>query len=219
MDRIRVLVADDHTLFREGLRLLLEAQPDIEVVGEACNGREAVEATNRHCPDVVLMDIAMPEISGLEATSRITQACPNVRVLILTMHEGDHYFFQALQAGASGYVLKGMSSADLIAAVRTVSRGGVYLHPSVAKHLLGDYLQRTRAGEEDRGLGGLSPREREVLKFVAEGYTNAEIAKQLFLSPSTVQTHRANLMQKLNLENRATLVQYALRHGLLESKS
>jgi two-component system, NarL family, response regulator NreC len=218
MDRIKVLVADDHTVLREGLRLLLEAQPDIEVVGEASDGREAVEAAIRHCPDVVIMDIAMPEISGLEATSRITQACPNVRVLILTMHESDHYFFQALQAGASGYALKGVSSADLIAAVRTTSRGDVYFHPSVAKHLVGDYLQRTRAGEEDRSSGGLSPREREVLKLVAEGYTNSEIAKQLFLSPSTVQTHRANLMQKLNLENRANLVQYALRHGLLESK-
>jgi len=218
MERIKVLVADDHTILREGLRLLLEAQPDIEIVGEACDGREAIEETCKRRPNVVLMDLGMPEISGLEATSQIKQACPEVQVLILTMHEGDQYFFQALQAGASGYMLKGASSADLIAAVRATSRGEVYLHPSVAKHLLSDYLQRSRA-EEDSSSGGLSPREREVLKLVAEGHTNAEIAKQLFLSPSTVQTHRANLMQKLNLENRADLVQYARRHGLLETES
>jgi two-component system response regulator NreC len=217
-DRIKVLVADDHTILREGLRLLLEAQPDIEVVGEACDGRQAIEMTHAQCPDVVLMDIAMPYISGLEATREIRQTCPNAQVLILTMHEGDQYFFQALQAGASGYILKGASSADLTAAVRATGRGDVYLHSSVAKLLLSDYLQRSRVGEEDSSTGSLSPRESEVLKLVAEGYTNAEIAKQLVVSPSTVQTHRTNLMQKLNLGSRADLVQYALRHGLLESR-
>jgi two-component system, NarL family, response regulator NreC len=216
MDKIRVLLADDHTIVREGVRLLLAAQPDMEVVGEAYDGQEAVEKSQQSCPDVVLMDIAMPEINGLEATRRIKETCPGVQVLILTMHESDDYFFGAIQAGASGYVLKGATSADLVAAVQSIHRGDVYLHPSVARRLLTDYLRRVRAGEESGSYGGLTPREREILILLAEGHSNADVAERLVLSPSTVQTHRANLMQKLNLHNRADLIHYALQHGLLQ---
>lgn len=215
MTAIRVLIADDHVIVRDGLRMILEAQPDVDVVGEASDGREAVEKAHELSPGVVLMDIAMPGMSGLEATVVIKKELPDVQVVVLTMHEDSQYFFEVLRAGASGYVLKGASSADLLAAVRAAHEGGVYLHPTVAKNLVTDYLKRMEPGEETTRYGGLSERERQVLTLVAEGRTSQQIADELFLSINTVQTHRAHIMEKLNLQNRAELIRYALRKGLI----
>ncbi len=215
MSTIRVLIADDHTVVREGLRALLTAQPDIEVVGEARDGEEAVSETEKLQPDIVLMDITMPGMNGLEATSHIKQQSPEVKILVLTMHESDDYFFRILEAGASGYFIKGGSSSELISAVRAVWRGDVFIYPTMAKRLLQDYLQRVKAGQDAESYDGLTSRQREILKLIAEGCTNQEIAERLFLSVATVQTHRANIMAKLGLHNRTELVKYAIRHGFI----
>ncbi len=216
MNKVRVLIVDDHAIVRDGVRMILEAQPDIEVVGEASDGREALEAARQVSPSVVLMDIAMPGMNGLEATAAIRQDLPDVQVIILTMHEDYEYFFEVLRAGASGYVLKGASSDDLVSAIRAVHQGGVYLHPAVAKNLVSDYVKRMEPGEDRARYDGLSDRERQVLKLVAEGKTSRQIADELFLSVNTVQTHRAHIMEKLGLHNRTDLIRYALRKGLVE---
>lgn len=213
--KIRVLIAEDHAIVREGLRALLEAQSDIEVIGEATTGEEAVAKTAVSQPDIVLMDITMPGMNGLEATRRIRQHDPEVKILALTMHQGDEYFFEILEAGASGYFVKGGSSAELISALRALWRGDVYIYPTMARKLLSDYLQRAKTGQDKETYDVLTSREREILKLVAEGYGNQEIAERLVLSPSTVQTHRSNLMAKLGLHNRVELVKYALRHGFI----
>ncbi len=215
MSKITVLVVDDHAIVRDGVRLILEAQPDIEVVGEASDGKEALEKVRRLSPAVVVMDIAMPGMNGLDATTAIKQEMPGVQVLALTMHADHGYFFEVLNAGASGYVLKGGSSADLLAAIRAVSEGGVYIHPSVAGNLVSDFLKRMGPGEEKARYDGLSDRERQVLTRIAEGKTSQQIAEELFLSINTVQTHRAHIMEKLQLHNRTDLIRYALRRGLI----
>ncbi|MDO8612358.1 MAG: response regulator transcription factor [Dehalococcoidia bacterium] len=214
MNKIRVLIADDHTLVREGLRALLEAH-DFEVIAEARNGYEAVERTLEMRPDVVLMDIGMPELDGFEATRRIVKASPAIRVLVLTVHETEDYFFRVLEAGAQGFLVKDAASTDLAAAVRVVHQGGMFLHPPLAKRLVEDYLQRVSTGEERATYEALTRREREVLKLIGEGYTNQEIASQLSLSINTIQTHRSRIMDKLNLHSRAQLMKYAVRMGLL----
>ncbi|MFQ6015860.1 MAG: response regulator [Anaerolineae bacterium] len=214
--RIRVLIVDDHTIVRAGVRLLLDAEADIEVVGEAADGQEAIDRAAKLQPDVVLMDIGMPGMNGLEATREIKSRWPNMQVLVLTMHRSDDYFFQVLDAGASGYVLKGAGTGDLISAVRAVDQGDVFLYPSMAKKLVADYLGRVRSGEERASYDGLTNREREVLTLVAEGLTSQEIADQLTLSVNTVQAHRRNIMGKLNLHNRSELIKYAIRHGLIQ---
>lgn len=219
MDKIRIVVADDHTIVREGVRILLEAQPDIEVVGEAADGQEAVSRVRELQPDVVLVDIAMPVLNGLEATRIIKSEFPQIHVIGLTMYESDEYFFQLLNAGASGYVLKKAASADLLAAIRAVHAGDVFLYPSVARRLVSDYLTRVKSGEEKTRYDGLTAREHEVLKLIAEGHTNQAIADKLIISPSTVQTHRTRIMQRLNLHSRAELIQYARRKGLLDNAS
>lgn len=219
MNKIRVVIADDHTIVREGVRLLLEAQPDIEVVGEAADGREAIAVIREQHPDVAAMDIQMPNLNGLDATRVIKQEFPQVQILVLTMYESDEYFFQTLAAGASGYVLKKAASADLMTAIRAVSQGNVFLYPSVARRLVSDYLTRVNAGEEQGSYDGLTAREREVLKLIAEGHTNQSIGEKLVISPSTVQTHRTRIMHRLNLQTRAELIQYAVRKGLLDSAS
>ncbi len=219
MSRIRVLVADDHTIVREGVRLLLEAQPDIEVVGEAADGQEAVALMRQLQPDLVLMDIQMPNMNGLEATRTIKQEFPQTHILALTMYESDEYFFQVLNAGASGYVLKKAASGDLITAIRAAHQGDVFLYPSVARRLVADYLTRVKSGEEKGSYDGLTERERQVLKLIAEGHTNQAIAEKLVISPSTVQTHRTRIMQRLNLHSRAELISYAMRKGLLDGAS
>lgn len=212
-DRIRVLIADDHTIVRSGLRLLLQAEPDIEVIGEALEGREAVALAESLRPDVVLMDIAMPGTNGLEATQQIKSRFPEMCVLVLTMHRSDEYFFKMLKAGASGYVLKGAETSELITAIRTVARGEVFLYPTMAKQLLQDYLSRLNESEA-AGQLTLTPREREILRLLAEGYSNKEIAERLVVSPSTIHSHRTNLMKKLNLSSRHELIQYARQRGL-----
>jgi two-component system response regulator NreC len=211
--KIRVLIVDDHTVVRSGVRLLLEIEPDIEVVGEARDGHEAIALTGTLQPDVVLMDIAMPEMDGMAATRQIKAAWPQVNILGLTMHRVDEYFFEMLKAGASGYVLKGADTSDLINAVRVVYQGGVFLYPTMAQRLVQDYLQRVK---EDADFGpALSPREREILQLLAEGYSSKEIAEKLVISPSTVHTHRSNLMSKLGLTTRHELIQFAREHGLV----
>jgi two-component system response regulator NreC len=212
-ERIRVLIADDHTIVRSGVRLLLAAESDIEVVGEALNGRQAVSLAETLQPDVILMDITMPEMDGLEATRQIKSRYPDIHVLVLTMHRSDEYFFEMLQAGASGYVLKGAETSELINAVRVVSRDEVFLYPTMAQKLVQGYLNLVKGDEEN--LPSLSPRERQILRLLAEGYSNKEIAEKLVISPSTVHTHRSNLMEKLELSNRRELIQYARQRGLI----
>ena len=212
-DRIRVLIADDHTIVRSGLRLLLEAEPDIDVVGEALEGREALNLVEKHLPDVVLMDIAMPGMDGLEATRQIKDSWPQVKVLVLTMHRSDEYFFEMLKAGASGYILKGAETSDLIHAVRVVGRGEVFLYPTMAQKLVEDYLNYIQWGEETGS--SLSPREKEILRLLSEGCSTKEIAEKLVISPSTVHSHRSNLMTKLGLNNRHELIRYARQRGLV----
>jgi two-component system response regulator NreC len=215
MNKMRVLIAEDHVIVREGLRALLEAQADIEVVGEATDGEETVIKTKEVQPDIVLMDITMPVMNGLEATRLIKQYSPDVKILVLTMHEGDEYFFEFLYAGASGYFIKGGSSTELISALRAVWHGDVFLYPTMAKKLLGDYLQRVGTGSDKESYDGLTNREREILKLIAEGNTNQEIAQLLFLSITTVQTHRAHIMAKLGLRSPTELVKYAIRRGFI----
>lgn len=213
---IRIVIVDDHAILRSGLRMMLNAQPDITVVGEASAGRQGISEAQRLLPDVILMDITMPDINGIEATRQIKQAHPDIRVLILTMHENDEYLFQALRAGANGYILKEAADTELINAIHIVQSGRFYLTPSAQTVMVGDYLQRVRSGEEHDSYSDLTEREREVLKLVAEGLTNNQIADRLFISPKTVDTHRTHVMDKLNLHNRSELVRYAMRRGLLE---
>ncbi len=213
---IHILLADDHTILRAGLRMMLNAQPDFEVVGEAQDGRHAIQEAQRLQPDVILMDITMPDMNGIEATRQIKKLLPETKVLILTMHEHDEYVFQALRAGASGYMLKEAADTDLISALRVIQNGQFYLSPTAQSVMVGDYLQRVRTGEEKDSYSSLTEREREILKLVAEGYTNNKIAERLIISPKTVDTHRTHVMDKLNLHSRAELVKYAMRRGLLE---
>jgi two-component system, NarL family, response regulator NreC len=213
---IHILLADDHTILRAGLKMMLNAQPDMEVVGEAQDGRQAMQEAQRLHPDIILMDITMPDMNGIEATKQIKKQLPDVKVLILTMHENDEYLYQALRAGASGYMLKEAADTDLISALHVVQNGHFYLSPAAQSVMVGDYLQRLRAGEEKDSYSSLTEREREILKLVAEGYTNNQIAERLVISPKTVDTHRTHIMDKLNLHSRAELVKYAMRRGLLE---
>lgn len=217
MNRIRTLVVDDHTLVRQGIIGLLESQPDIEVVGQAGSGRDALEMCRTLKPDVILMDVAMPGISGLDATREIKVQQPGVQIVILTIHDREDYLFQALRAGASGYVLKGADVRDLLAAVRSAHRGEVYLYPSVTRKLVGDYLRRARSGEDRATWDGLTDREREVLGLIAQGRTTSEIAVELVLSPHTVQSHRDHIMSKLGLHSKAALIRYAVERGLVDS--
>ncbi|MDQ2714203.1 MAG: response regulator transcription factor [Chloroflexota bacterium] len=214
--KIRILLADDHTILRAGLKMMLNAQPDMEVVGEAHDGRQAIQEAQRLQPDIVLMDITMPSINGIEATRQLKKLLPDARVLILTMHENDEYIFQALRAGASGYLLKEAADTDLIYALHIIQSGQFYLSPIAQSVMVGDYLQRVHAGEEKDSYSSLTEREREILKLVAEGFTNNKIAERLIISPKTVDTHRTHIMDKLNLHSRAELVKYAMRRGLLE---
>jgi DNA-binding NarL/FixJ family response regulator len=214
--RIRVLLADDHAIVREGVKRILMAEPDLEVVGEAEDGLQAVEQAKKLKPDVAVLDISMPGINGIEATKQIKAALPNTHTLALTMHEDDAYVFQLLKAGGSGYVLKRAAVTDLVQAIRAARRGEAFLYPSVAKAVVTDYLKRIETGEGRETYDGLTGREKEILTLVAEGATNQEIAQKLYISVKTVQTHRAHIMEKLNLHDRTMLVRYAIRKGLIE---
>lgn len=216
MSKIKLLMVDDHEIVRAGLRMLLQAQPDIEIVGEVSNGRDAITKTKELAPDIVLMDISLPDLDGFEATRQIKRTSPNVAILALTMHESEEYFFKMLNAGASGYVPKKAAPTDLVAAIRTVYEGGVFLYPSVAKALVHDFLGRVNEGSERASFDGLSEREQEVLRWIADGLTNQEIGDKLTISVKTVERHRANIMAKLNLHSRTELVKYAIRKGLIE---
>ena len=217
MSKIRILLADDHAILRAGLVRLLGEQADIEVVGEAENGREAVQKVQELHPDIVLMDIGMPVMNGMEATKQIKKRDQDVKILVLTMHDNEEYLFQVLQAGASGYVLKKAADSDLINAIHVVERGDCFLYPSAAKMVVEDYLAKLKPGQEPTSnYDTLTDREREILTLVAEGYTNREIAETLFISVKTVETHKANIMVKLNLHKRAELVRYAIRKGMLQ---
>jgi two-component system, NarL family, response regulator NreC len=217
MTPIRILLADDHAVLRAGLRMLLSADPDLEIVGEAENGAQGVRLARDLAPDVVLMDISMPDMNGIEATRRIKECCPDVAVLALTMHEDDQYFFEMLGAGASGYVPKRAAPNDLISAIHAVQNGGVFLFPSVARLLVSDYLQRAEQnGAPGRSFDVLTEREREVLVRIAQGRSNQEIAADLVISVKTVNRHRENIMAKLNLHRRVELVRYAIEKGLIE---
>ena len=212
---IRVLLVDDHRILREGVRSLLAGEPGIEVVGEAEDGESAVAQADRLGPDVVLMDMVMPHLGGLEATAMIKEQHPHIMILIMSMHDNDEYVQQVIKAGASGYVLKGVAAGDLVRAIRAVRDGAPFVDPAIAAKLVEDYVHRVR-GELPNDPGELlTPREQEILKLVADGQSNHEIAARLYLSKKTVETHRANIMRKLDLHDVTELIKYALRHGII----
>ncbi len=209
---IRVILAADHALVRAGLRVLLNDLPGVEVVGEADNGRDALELARRHRPDVALMDIGMPGLNGLDATVAMRRDVPGVRVVILSMHANEQYMLRALRAGAAGYVLKGARLAELELALRAVARGERYLAPELSKHIVDDYVRR---GDDPDPLAQLTPRHREILQRIAEGSTNKEIAGKLGISLKTVEAHRTELMTRLDIHDVVGLVRYAIRAGLV----
>jgi two-component system response regulator NreC len=213
---IRVVIADDHEIVRAGLRMMLTAQEGITIVGEAESGRQAVELAEAQRPDVVLMDLTMPDMNGIEATRHIVECCPETRVLALTIHEDEAYFFRMLDAGAMGYIPKRAAPTDLIHAIEVVHAGQVYLDPSLATTLVSDYVSRLASGDDAPPIPDLTPREHEVLTLIAEGAMNRDIAEQLSISVKTVERHRENIMNKLNLHSRTELVKYAIRKGLIE---
>jgi DNA-binding NarL/FixJ family response regulator len=214
MKPIRILLADDHTLVRAGICSLIKNMEGTEVIAEAGDGREALRLVRTHRPDVVLMDVAMPGLNGLEATARIAKKFPHVRVIILSMHINEEYVLQALRAGAAGYLVKGADAAELEIAIRAVARGETYLSPTVSKHVVTDYIQRISG--ETTSLELLTPRQREVLQLIAEGYSTKKIAHTLKISVKTVETHRMQLMERLDIHDIAGLVRYAIRIGLVK---
>lgn len=215
--KIRLLLVDDHAVVRTGLRMLLEVESDIEIVGEADDASEALNQISQLEPDVVLMDIGLPDMSGIDATRSIKQLAPSTAVVALTIHEDEEYFFQMLDAGASGYVPKRAAPEELLTAIRVTAQGEVYLYPSLAKLLVKDYLTQATLPKNQALLNGLTPRENEVLTLLADGESNNEIADQLSISPKTVARHRENIMGKLNLHSRAELVKYAIRKGIIQA--
>ncbi|MFC2010859.1 response regulator [Chloroflexota bacterium] len=216
MNKIKVFIADDHKVLREGIRLLLEKIPDIEVVGEASSGEEAVAEIERLMPEVVLMDITMPGLNGLDATRQIKSRNTDVKVLILTVHETDQYLAEMLDVGASGYVVKSASGSELISAIRAVAKGDVYLYPSIARHFVNNFLKTAAKSRLNATYEGLTSREIAVLRYIAEDKKNKEIADILGISIRTVQAHRTNLMDKLGAHDRTELVKYAIRKRLIE---
>lgn len=211
---ITVFVADDHAIVRDGLRSLLAAQPDIEVVGDASNGREAVRKVSKSAPDVVIMDIAMPELNGIEAARQIHEEHPDTQIIFLSMHSTTEHIFRALQAGARGYLLKESAGVQVVDAVRSVYADRLYLSPSISEKVIEGYINHHEAAEEKSPLDSLSPREREILQLVVEGKSSVEIAEILVLSPKTVETYRSRMMQKLGINDLPSLVRFAIQHGL-----
>jgi DNA-binding NarL/FixJ family response regulator len=215
MIKIRILLADDHTVMRAGLRLLLERQPDIVVVGEASDGRRALDLVETENPDVVVMDIAMPILNGIETTRQIAARHPEMPVVILSMHSDESYVIRALKAGSKAYLLKDSAEADLIRAVRAVTEGKSFFSPAVSRTLLEDYVQQLQQRGEEDSYELLTTREREILQLLAEGKSNKEAANLLHLSPSTVETHRGHILQKLGLHTVPDLILYAVRKGII----
>lgn len=214
---IRLLLVDDHAVVRSGLKMLLASETDVEIVGEAGNGSEAVTAAGSARPDVILMDIGLPDMTGIEAARLIKSKFPKISIVALTIHEDEEYFFKMLEAGASGYVPKRAAPEELLTAIRAASKGEVYLYPSLAKLLVKDYLSQERAVENKPTLDGLTNREQEVLSLLAEGAANDHIADKLVISTKTVERHRENIMSKLNLHSRSELVRYAIRKGIIKA--
>lgn len=215
MSQIKLLLVDDHEVIRTGLRMLLASQPDLVIVGEASSGLEAIDVANTCQPDVIVMDITLPDISGIETTWRLKATYPHIAVVALTIHEDEQYFFEMLQAGAMGYVPKRAAPDDLIAAIRAASSNEIYIYPSLAKALVNDFLGRSTHEVSLSGINGLTQREEEVLGLLAEGLSNDEIGDKLSISRHTVARHRENLMRKLELHSRSELVKYAIRKGII----
>ena len=209
------MLADDHALVRRGLRLILDAQPDLEVVAEADNGAEAVKRAMSSEVELAILDISMPRMTGLQAAAELRQRSAELKILILSMHESEQYLYEALRAGASGYVLKRAADRDLVEACRATIRGEPFLYPAAITALVNDYVRRAHNGEEPRNP--LTPRESEVIKLVAENYTNRQIAEALVISEKTVERHRANILEKLGMRDRVELTRYAIRNGLVEA--
>ena len=214
---IRLLLVDDHAVVRSGLRMLLESQADVEIVGEAGTAAEALELLATAKPDMILMDIGLPDMSGIEATREVKRRRPETAVVALTIHEDEEYFFKMLEAGASGYVPKRAAPEELLNAIRAAAAGQVYLYPSLAKLLVKDFLSQDQETKSARALDGLTAREQEVLALLAEGASNSQIAGKLEISPKTVARHRENIMRKLNLHSRSELVKYAIRKGIIQA--
>lgn len=213
---ISVVIADDHAVVRDGLKLLLESQPDIVVTGEARNGRDAVIKAKELSPDIIIMDIAMPELNGIEAADRILQERPSTRVIILSMHSTTEHIYRSLKVGARGYLLKESAGAEVVAAVRAVYKGTRYLSEKISDRVVEEYLNVQVAKAPDNPVERLTPREREVLQLVSEGKSSAEIADIMFLSPKTIETYRSRLMQKLGVNDIPSLVKLAIRYGLTQ---
>lgn len=212
---IRILLADDHVVMRSGLRVLLERQPGLQVVAEAADGREAMTMAEAHLPDVAVMDVAMPNLNGIEATRQITAKFPQIAVVILSMHSDESYVLRALKSGARGYLLKDAPEMDLISAIRAVHDGKAYFSPVISKMLVEDYMRQLQQRGAEDSYELLTAREREVLQLLAEGKSNKDVAAQLNLSPYTVETHRSNILQKLNLHGTPELILYAVRKGVI----
>lgn len=214
---IKIIIADDHKIVRAGLEMMINDQEDMTVIGTASDGQEAYQKAIELKPDVVLMDLNMPPgENGLIATKKLKEAAPDIKVLILTMHDDKEYIFRVLQAGASGYVLKSAEDLDLIQAIRTVYQDEAYLYPKATKLLIEDYMEKVAKGEQDDPFDTLTPREQEVLSYFAKGYTNKEIGEKLYVSVKTIESHKSKIMDKLGIRTRPELVKYALKHGLLE---
>ncbi len=213
----RLLLVDDHAVVRSGLRMLLGSESDVEIVGEASTAAEAIKSAAQVGPDVILMDIGLPDLSGIDATREIKKRFPKIAVVALTIHEDEEYFFKMLEAGASGYVPKRAAPEELLTAIRAAATGEVYLYPSLAKLLVKDFLSQERTAENKFALDDLTEREEEVLSKLAEGASNDQIAEALVISPKTVERHRENIMRKLNLHSRAELVRYAIRKGIIKA--
>jgi len=214
-DVVRVLLAEDHSVVRTGLRLIIDHEEDMAVVGEAEDGLQAIQKAHEVRPDVIVMDMTMPGLGGLEATRQIKRDLPDTHILFLTIHDNEEYFFQAVQAGADGYVTKSSPAWEVLTAIRTVHQGDYYLNPSVAKMLVGDYLERVKQGGKRDPYDALSDREREILHLIATGHSNREIADVLNISEHTVHNHRARLMEKLGVHDRLELLKYAIRRGII----
>lgn len=215
MDKLRIILAEDHKTVREGIKMLINSQPDMEIIGEAGDGEAAVKMAEERTPDIVIMDISMPEVNGLKATKRIKRSCPDIKILTLTRHTDDGYLQQLIQAGSNGYVLKQSAPHELIRAIRLISQGDSYLDPALTEKVMGGYIRQSNALRGAKKIE-LTDRETEVLRLVAWGYSNKEIAARLEISVKTVEAHKANAMTKLNIKSRIDIVRYAILQGWLQ---